>query len=175
MQKVLDSDNLSDLEETTPDKTNKKGLVMTPGGRPSVKKLAVNEKYGTSYRNGRNTREIMGRKLSIGKACALLGIAHFGPNIPLEEAGHEDRLRVFKEAAHYALTDEELDDILNTDDAALRLFLVGIFRAQCRLIKFVGPAGVREEFEHCVFHPPSKDAVIQAHLGLSMAESIFDQ
>jgi hypothetical protein len=119
--------------------------------------------------------EIMGKKLSIGKACALLGIAHFGPNIPLEEAGHEDRLRVFKEAAHYALTDEELDDILNTDDAALRLFIVGIFRAQCRLIKFVGPAGVREEFEHCVFHPPSKDAVIQAHLGLSMAESIFDQ
>ena len=148
---------------------------MTPGGRPSVRKLAVNEKYGTSYRNGRNTREIMGKKLSIGKACALLGIAHFGPKIPLEEAGHEDRLRVFKEAAYYALTDEELDDILNTDDAALRLFLVGIFRAQCRLIKFVGPAGVGGEFENCVFPPPSKDAVIQAHLGLSMAESIFDQ
>ena len=105
----------------------------------------------------------------------MLGIAHFGPNIPLEEVGHEDRLRVVKEAAYYALTDEELDDILNTDDAALRLFLVVIFRAQCRLIKSVGPAGVRKEFEHCVFHPPSKDAVIQAHLGLSMAESIFDQ
>ena len=147
MQKILDSDNVSDSEEATPDKINKKGLIMTPGGRPSVRKLAVNEKYGTSYRNGRNTREIMGKKLSIGKACALLGIAHFGPNIPLEEAGHEDRLRVFKEAAYYALTDEELDDILNTDDAALRLFLVGIFRAQCRLIKFVGLAGVREEFE----------------------------
>jgi len=29
----------------------------------------------------------------------LLGIAHFRPNIPLEEAGHEDRLHVFKEAA----------------------------------------------------------------------------
>ena len=148
---------------------------MTPDGRLSVKKLAFNTKYGTLYRNPLNMLEIMGKKLSISKACALLGIAHFGPNIPLEEAGHEDRLRVFKEAANYALTDEELDDILNTDDAALRLFLVGIFRAQCRLIKFVGPAGVREEFEHCVFHPPSKDAVIQAHLGLSMAESIFDQ
>ena len=162
-------------EEITPDRINKKGLVVKPGGRPSVKKLAKNAWYSTSYRNPLDMLEIMGKKLTIGNACALLGIAHFGPNIPLEEAGHEDRLRMFKEAAYYALTDEELDDILNTDDAALRLFFVGIFRVQCRLIKFVGPAGVREEFEHCVFHPPSKDAVIQAHLGLSMAESIFDQ
>ena len=73
---------------------------MTPGGRPSVKKLAVNAKYGTPYRKPLNTREIMGKKISIGKACALLGIAHFGPNIPLEQAGHEDRLRVFREAVY---------------------------------------------------------------------------
>ena len=96
MQKILDSDNVPDSEETTPDKINKKGLRMTPGGRPSVRKLAVNEKYGTSYRNGRNTREIMGKKLSIGKACALLGNAHFGSNIPLDEAGHEDRFACVK-------------------------------------------------------------------------------
>ena len=102
---------------------------MTQGGRPSVKKLAVNERYGTPYRNSLNTREKMGKKLSISKACALLGIAHYGPNIPLEEAGHEDRLRVFKEAAYYALTDDKLADILDTEDAALRLFLVGIFRS----------------------------------------------
>ena len=81
---------------------------MTPGGRPSVKKLAVNAKYGTPYRNPLNTREIRGKKLSIGKACALLGIAHFGQNIQLKEAGHEDRLLVFKEAAYSALTDDEL-------------------------------------------------------------------
>ena len=85
---------------------------MIQGGRLSVKKLAVNAKYGTPYRNPLNTLEIMGKKLSISKACALLGIAHYGPNIPLEEAGHEDRLRVFKEAAYYALKDEELEDIL---------------------------------------------------------------
>ena len=48
----------------------------------------------------------------------MLGIVHssFGPNIPLEEAGHEDRLRVFQEAAYYALTDDELANILNTED-----------------------------------------------------------
>jgi hypothetical protein len=30
-----------------------------------------------------------------------------GPNIPLEEAGHEERLRIFKSAAYYALTDSD--------------------------------------------------------------------
>ena len=102
---------------------------MTPG--PSFKNLAVNSKYGTPYRNPLNKREIMGKKLTIGKACALLGTAHFGQKIPLEEAGHEDRLRVFKEAAYYALTDDELADIrvtsptLRTQD--LGCFLWKIF------------------------------------------------
>ena len=61
---------------------------MTPGGRLSVKKRAVNAKYCTPYRNPLNTLEIISKKLSICKTCALLGIAHFGPNILLEEAGH---------------------------------------------------------------------------------------
>jgi hypothetical protein len=154
---------------------NKKGLAVTPGGRPSVKKNAVNSKYGPGYRNALNTHEIMGRKLSIGKACGLFGIVHFGANIPLEEAGHDGRLRAFKDAAYYALTDEELEDILNTEEPALVLYLLGIFRAQSRIIKFVAPTHIREEFENCVFRPAIKDLVIQSHLGLSMTESIFDQ
>ena len=79
---------------------NKKGLAVTPGGRPSVRQNAVNAKYASTYRNALNMHEIMGKKLTIGKACALLGIVHFGPNIPLEEAGHDSRLRVFKDAAY---------------------------------------------------------------------------
>jgi hypothetical protein len=154
---------------------NKKGLAVTPGGRPSVRQNAVNAKYASSYRNALNTHEIMGKRVTIGKACGLLGIVHFGPNIPLEEAGHDSRLRVFKDAAYYALTDEELEDILNTEEAALVLYLLGIFRAQSRVIKFLAPADVRDEFEQCVFRPASKDPVIQDHLGLSMTQSIFDQ
>ena len=118
---------------------------MTPG--PSFKKLAVNSRYSTLYRNPLNMLEIMGKKPTINKACVLLGIAHLEPNIPLEEAGHKDSLRVCKEAAYYALTDDELADIPNTEDTALRLFLVEIFRAQSQLIKFAGPTAVRGEFE----------------------------
>ena len=68
-------------------------------------------------------REIMGKKPTIGKACAMCSVldrAFWAKHtVPLEEAGHEDSLRVFKEAAYYALTDKELEDILNTEDAAL--------------------------------------------------------
>ena len=69
----------------------------------------------------------MGKKVTIGKAWALLGKAHFGSSIRLEEERNEDCLSVFKAAAYYALLDEELEDILNTKDTVLRLFLLGVF------------------------------------------------
>jgi hypothetical protein len=72
-------------------------------------------------------------------------------------------------------TDEELEEILDTEEAALRVFIKGVIQAQCRLIKYMGPQTARDEFENRVFHPASKDPVIQKHLGLEMAQSIFDQ
>ena len=55
--------------------------------------------------------------MTLGRACALVGVALMGPNIPIEEAGHEERLCIFKSAAYYALTDEELEEILETEVA----------------------------------------------------------
>ena len=157
------------------ERTDKKGRVLTSSGRPSVKRNAVNGKYGTNYRNSAVTNTIMGKTVTLGKACALVAVALMGPNIPIEEAGHEERMRIFKSAAYYALADEELEEILETEEAALRLFIKGLFQAQCRLLKYVGPQAAREEFENVVFRPASKDPNIQKHLGLEMAQSIFDQ
>ena len=42
----------------------------------------------------------------------------FGPEISFEDAGHDDRLRIFKAAAFYCLDDEDLADILDTLEAA---------------------------------------------------------
>jgi hypothetical protein len=170
-----DGDIVDAEEFVANERTDRKGRVLTSGGRPSVRKNAVNAKYGTNYRNSTVQRLIMGKHVTLGKACALVGIALYGPNIPLEEAGHEDRLRIFKSAAYYALTDEELEEILDTEEAALRVFIKGVIQAQCRLIKYMGPQTARDEFENRVFHPASKDPVIQKHLGLEMAQSIFDQ
>ena len=167
---VVDAEEFSAQE-----RTDRKGRALTNSGRPSIKKNAVNAKYGTNYRNASVIRPIMGKNVTLGRACALVAVALMGPNIPLEEAGHEERLRIFKSAAYYALTDEELEEILDTEDAALRLFLKGLCTAQCRLIKYVVPVAARDEFENVVFRPASKNAVIQKHLGLEMAQSIFDQ
>ena len=87
----------------------------------------------------------MGKTVTLGRACALVGVALMGPNIPIEEAGHEDRMRIFKSAAYYALTDEELKEILETEKAALRLFIKGLIQAPCRLLKYVGPQAARNK------------------------------
>ena len=77
--------------------------------------------------------EILSKRLSIGRACALLGVVMIGPEIPLERAGHQDRVLIFKSAAQYCLRDEDLKDILDTEEAVLEFYLQGIYRAACRL------------------------------------------
>ena len=60
----------------------------------------------------------------------------FGPEISFEDAGHNDSLRIFKAAAFYCLNDEDIDDILDTQEAALRLFVKGIFQAAVLAMRF---------------------------------------
>jgi hypothetical protein len=79
--------------------TDKKGRVLTSSGRLSVKRNAVNGKYGTIYRNTTMSKTIMGKTVTLGKACALVGVVLMGPNIPIEVAGHEERLCIFKSVA----------------------------------------------------------------------------
>ena len=68
-------------------KTNKDGLQLTSSGRASMKSNKVNEKYNASYRNSENTNRLLGRFLTLGQACGIVGVALFGADIPLEESG----------------------------------------------------------------------------------------
>ena len=107
----LDSDDDSDGTNTLPEsRTNKNGLKLTKGGRPSIKKNAVNARpgYSTKYRSPSNQQKLLGKSLSISKACAIIGTVMFGPEIPLEDAGHDGSLRIFKAAALYCLNDQNL-------------------------------------------------------------------
>ena len=46
-------------------------------------------------------------------------------------AGHSDRKVVFKSAAYYALSDEDLEEILSCDnEPVLRAYMIGLFRAR---------------------------------------------
>ena len=115
---------------------NKHDLELTRSGRPSIKKNEVNGKFTTKYRSQSNTEKILSKLLPIGKACVTVLIASgtaiivLGLKIPLEEAGHADRLRIFKSAAFYCLDVADLSEILDSDQPALRLYLKGSFR--CR-------------------------------------------
>ena len=99
----------------------------------------------------------------------------FGPEISFEDAGHNDSLRIFKAAAFYCLNDEDIDDILDTQEAALRLFVKGIFQAAVLAMRFELAAVARLYFEVNVFKPASKNTEIQQHLGLEMVQSVFNQ
>ena len=48
---------------------------------------AVNAKYDSSYRNGDNNNTLLGRRLNLGQACGIIGVALYGPDVPLEDTG----------------------------------------------------------------------------------------
>jgi hypothetical protein len=84
-------------------------------------------------------------------------------------------LIVFKSAAWYCLTEDELDEILSCEsEPMLKSYLSGLFRAAARLWKFVMPIDARSVFQTQVFHPAKVSAKLQSHLGMTTAQRIFD-
>ncbi len=68
-------------------KSNSDGLLLTKSGRVSVISNEVNAKYDASYRISDNTSKLLGRSLSLGQACGIVGVALYGAEIPLEDSG----------------------------------------------------------------------------------------
>ena len=85
---------------------------------------------------------------------------------------------VFKSAAYYALSDEDLSEILSCEsEPVLKAYMSGLFRAACRLWKYVMPVEAKAVFHSStdVFHPASAKEKLQAHLGFNMAQRIFEK
>ena len=90
-------------------------------------------------------------------------------------SGFYDRTAIFKAAAHYSLTDAELAEILSCSDVpVLTAYIDGLFRAAVRLWKFIMPREAKDFFQTEVFHPASLDTNLQAHLGMTPVQRIFD-
>ena len=68
-------------------KTNSDGLVLTQSGRVSMASNEVNVRFDSSYRSSENTVTLLGRRLTLGQACGIIGVSLFGPDIPFEDAG----------------------------------------------------------------------------------------
>jgi hypothetical protein len=91
-------------------------------------------------------------------------------------AGHRDRIIIFKSAAYYALSDDDLDEIMSCDnEPVLRAYMLGLFRAAGRLWKYGMPVKARSVFQTDVFHPATVSDKLQNHLGLQPVQRIFEK
>ena len=154
---------------------NRKGVACTSDGRPSIRRNEVNKKFSASYLNPENKELFVGKPVPLGKAMALLATVQYGNRPLVDEHGHEDSVNLLKSAAHYALIAEELEEILDTADDVLRIYLKGMFNAGLFKIKNDLPVAARHYFQTSVFCPVSKSKEIQDHLGLGPLDSILDQ
>ena len=68
-------------------KSNLAGLLLTKRGSVSMTSNEVNIKFDSSYRNSENTVTLLGRSLTLEQACGIIGVALYGPDIPLEDSG----------------------------------------------------------------------------------------
>jgi hypothetical protein len=154
---------------------NRKGVACTSDGRPSIRRNEVNKKFSASYRNPENKELFVGKPVPLGKAMALLATVQYGNRPPVDEHGHEDRVNLLKSAAHYALIAEELEEILDTPEEVLRIYLKGLLSTGLFKIKNELPVLARKYFQNEVFCPLRKNDEIQGHLGLARGESIMDK
>jgi hypothetical protein len=68
-------------------KTNSDWLLLTQSGRVSMASNEVNVKFDSSYRSSENSVTLLGRRLTLGQACGIIGVALYGPDIPLKDSG----------------------------------------------------------------------------------------
>jgi len=176
--------NLEDFEEEEEEdslhasgdvRRNSRGLPLTPTGRPSIKLNEVNRQFTPKYHSRGNTKTLLGKSMSLGGSMALLATIRHGPLLPTDEHGHEARARLFCDALTYALTEEEAREIMDSSDAAFRLYLKGLMLAGTFKLRCDLPVTARAHFQNMVFHVARKTKEIQDHLGLQMHESILDQ
>ena len=91
---LVDDDEIEISASATPPSSgrarrtsNADGLLLTKGGRVSMTTNEVNAKYDSSYRNSDNNNTLLGKRLTLGQACGIIGVALYGPDVPLEESG----------------------------------------------------------------------------------------
>ena len=143
---VIESDD-DDAPLHLPAKLGKHGELLAPCGRPAFSANPVNKKYNSRYRNPENQKKLGGKLLELGRAVGIVSFTLFGFDVSLEAAHAANRLRIFKSASWYALTDAEVKEIMEHTEAQVDDYIKGIVTAGLRLLKY--QAG--EEVYHVVY------------------------
>ncbi len=74
--------------------------------------------------------------MELGRATGIVAFTLFGYDVSFEAAHSADRLRIFKSAAWYALTEAELEEIFEHEEAEVESYVRGIVTAGIRLWKY---------------------------------------
>jgi hypothetical protein len=166
-----DYDLVSDDDEPSPS-TGGKG-----GGRKKRRSLKTNslrKKFPSTYRNAANVNELFGRQVSLGKAVMVLMPAMFGVNYPSEKVQHPLRERLFKAAAYYSLSDDEIAAVFAAESADREDFLLGLVTAALPKLRYDLGNIARAHFQEAVFCSIARDPIIQAELGFDPFQSMVD-
>ncbi len=91
--KRVDDEDEHPAATATPDSArkrravNKHGLPLTKSGRVAGSANSINAKYDSAYRNAKNENKLLGRLLTLGQACGIIGVCLYGADIPMEQSG----------------------------------------------------------------------------------------
>ena len=118
----------------------------------------------------------MGELMPLGKAFAVIAVMTHGPNLPTELGQHNERHRIFIAAAQYALSEDDIQTVLECKDTeAKRIYNHNLMTTSTRGLTSLLYNEAREWFQTRVFACPTHDAEYKLHLGLEKGESVLDQ
>ncbi len=89
--------------------------------------------------------------MKLGRATGIVAFTLFGYDVFFEAAHSADRLRIFKSAAWYALTDAELEEIFQHEEADVESYVRGIVTAGIRLWEYKAAEEVIY-LSYCAYH-----------------------
>ncbi len=148
---------------------------MAKCGRPSFGENTVNKKYNSRYRNADNKNKLGGKLLELGRAAGIVAMALYGFDVSLEAASTNERERIFRSAAWYALADEDVEEIFSHDRVHVDDYIKGIENTGIRLYKYEAAEEARKIFQNEVFAPLVEDPVLQMHLALKPGQRVQSQ
>ena len=115
----------------------------------------------------------MGRHLKLGQAFSLACLIEFGPLLPIESSGHlQERKALFRSAAWYCLSEEELDEVLEHKEVAQFLYSLVNYAKQYKYAIF---KQARVYFGNSILCAARPRTAVAARLGLRDGEFIMDR
>ena len=152
--------------------------VSVKDGRIVAAGNDLKKRFPNTYRNVDNEKTFYGKSLNLGEAFKLACLVQYGPNLPIETSGHMSmRTALIRTAAYYALSDEELKEIL--EDPSLSDFLYFLVKSGKQIMYTLG-VEARLIFGDSVFsrHPPVKllrgtSNIISVHYAVTVFSNPF--